>query len=350
LGQTIVRVDINSTATTPDGTTWPTAFKYLQDGLTFAMSNLPAEVWVADGTYFPDVTAGSAPNGSNARTATFAMANDLELLGGFAGGATNETDKNQRNPLVNITILSGDLQQNDNPSSSTTFDDNAYHVVTAELVDPSGVIDGFTIKAGNAQGSEVPVPQCSGLTCPEESECSYGLTSGRVGGGMILLGVQTADNCGACWPLVLRCRFEGNQAESGGAVFHSANQLSNPLFANCQFVNNTATSGPGGAMQLNSDVQFCTATLINCLFTGNMGTTGGALAVGTYAGATLINCTIVDNSASATSGGAGAITHSGPCPIGFREGSISIRNCIVFDNETPQLVGPVLAIIPVSRT
>src|SRR5262245_37686209 len=64
---TIVRVDIvNGLATpsNPPGNTWGNSFKYLQDALTY-VGNLQldqlnqAQIWVAKGTYRPDVDANN---------------------------------------------------------------------------------------------------------------------------------------------------------------------------------------------------------------------------------------------------------------------------------------------------
>ena len=48
------------------------------------------------------------------------------ILGGFAG---NENSADQRNPVANVTILSGDFSSNDLPSFQRRTD-NARHIVT----------------------------------------------------------------------------------------------------------------------------------------------------------------------------------------------------------------------------
>ena len=52
-----------------------------------------------------------------------------------------------RDPNIYQTILSGDIGVVDNNS------DNSYHVVTGSDTNSTAILDGFTITAGNANGS-----------------------------------------------------------------------------------------------------------------------------------------------------------------------------------------------------
>jgi hypothetical protein len=87
----------------------------LQTALTRAIRG--DEIWAAAGTYKP--TTGTD------RSATFQLQSGVALYGGFAG---TETARSQRNPTVNITILSGDLNGDD--VGFTNNAENVYHVVT----------------------------------------------------------------------------------------------------------------------------------------------------------------------------------------------------------------------------
>jgi hypothetical protein len=73
----------------------------------------------------------------------------------------------------------------------------------------SGVIDGFTITAGNAIGASEPA--CTGIDCPpgDPPGCDYDVESGEVGGGIIMLGVQDSEDCGGCQPGVHSCAHRG---------------------------------------------------------------------------------------------------------------------------------------------
>ena len=91
-GQTILHVDGDTESPTGDGMLWSTAFKYLQDALTDAPNHLPGtvQIWVAatdpGNPYRPDRSAAD-PDGTRDRQATFRLAADVELYGGFLGVA-----------------------------------------------------------------------------------------------------------------------------------------------------------------------------------------------------------------------------------------------------------------------
>jgi hypothetical protein len=329
--QTEIRVDAASTATTPDGATWANSYKYLQDAIAqAALEDPPVEIWVANGTYYPD-EGSNLPSVGSVREHTFRMSNNVAILGGFAGIGTNEDNKNQRNPATNITILSGDIQQND----PGTITDNSFHVVTGERVGETAVIDGFTITAGNADDT-APAPSCSTIECPPETTCGYDISDvgGKVGGGMLLLGVPVAGHdCAVCQPLVMRCRFEGNRAHlKGGGVFFAGNPTSRPVFGDCEFIDNVAGTAGGGFCDDTRNTGLSEATVINSLFEGNTAAEGAAVFMRQTNGLTLINCTIVDN--TATSGGSAAVTNSEACPTspGSRQDCLHLENCIVYDN------------------
>ncbi|MFN8348765.1 MAG: choice-of-anchor Q domain-containing protein [Spirosomataceae bacterium] len=133
-----------------NGTSWADAFTDLQSALNIADNE--DQVWVAAATYKPTRLLDAAES-TNPRTRTFFMKNAVKLYGGFAG---TESMLTERNPSLNLTVLTGDFNGDDvvtGEGSSLTFAnnaENAFHVMY--VVDPNteALIDGFTIKGGNA--------------------------------------------------------------------------------------------------------------------------------------------------------------------------------------------------------
>jgi len=104
---TVLYVDADSSGLN-QGTTWTDAYTDLQSALHIAAlpDSAVTEIWVAAGTYRPSKRIAAY----DPRTATFQLADQVAVYGGFAGG---ETELGQRDPAANETILSGDLDQND---------------------------------------------------------------------------------------------------------------------------------------------------------------------------------------------------------------------------------------------
>uniref|UniRef100_UPI0038920744 choice-of-anchor Q domain-containing protein n=1 Tax=Winogradskyella sp. 4-2091 TaxID=3381659 RepID=UPI0038920744 len=100
---TVIYVDAAATGNN-DGTSWADAY----DNLQIALNNNPAgTIWVKAGTYIP---------GTN-RTDVFSLTNNQKIYGGFDG---TEVSLSQRDAAVNLTILSGDINGNDNTLFSAT--------------------------------------------------------------------------------------------------------------------------------------------------------------------------------------------------------------------------------------
>jgi len=224
LAQTIYYVDADATGNN-DGTSWENAYIYLQDALNDPDLASGDTIWVAEGTYYPDETTA---DDSDDRIDTFLLLFNVFLYGGFDG---TENKRNQRNIASNETILSGDITQND-PGN---LDDNTWHVVTGAYT----TIDGFTITAGNASGSD-PYNKGAGIynngAQPTIKNCTIKNNSATDGGGMY------NDNAD---PLIVNCIFLSNSASNNGGGMYNTNGA-NPDLYNCTFSNNTAlTNGDG---------------------------------------------------------------------------------------------------------
>lgn len=217
---------VNNTVGGPGtGACWTDPYKYLQDALAAASSG--DEIWVAGWTgggtvlYYPDEGA-AAPD--NAITATFQLTDGLAIYGGFAG---TETSRGQRDWMTYVTVLSGDIDQNDSitdPRGIVTdpagiAGGNSYHVVTGSGVTTTAVLDGFVITAGSAIATTDP---------------------NDLGGGML------NDNGS---PVLSNLVFMGNQARHGGGM---VTQGSDPTVTNVLFSGNLAGRG-GGMANLGGD-------------------------------------------------------------------------------------------------
>lgn len=228
------------------------------------------EIWVAAGTYKP--TTGSD------RNATFLLVHGAALYGGFAG---TETARNQRNWLVNIVTLSGDIGSTGDPA------DNVYHVVTANGTDAFTLLDGVTVTGGQA--------------------------SGEVGGGVYI-------NNGSL--TIANCRIVDNSADYGGGLYQSgANErveISNSWIErntsanhggglyvggsvqleNTQVLSNTATWHGGGLHASSGD-----ATLIGSLFRNNRTLSGNGGGVNVNNNISVNATQFISNTAQGNGGG-----------------------------------------------
>jgi hypothetical protein len=222
---------------TGDGSSWANG-KDLAAALSAATSG--CELWVKAGTYKPTTTGD--------RNATFALKSGVAVYGGFSG---TETQRSQRNPASNGTVLSGDLNGDD--AGFTNNGENSRHVVTGSGTDSTAILDGFTIRGGNAD---------DGLFCP-----------GACGGGM-------TNDSGS--PTLTNVSFSGNSARSGGGM---VNFSSSPTLSNVTFSGNSASFGGG----MYNDI-ISSPTLTNVSFSGNSASFGGGMFNQVFSSPTLRNC------------------------------------------------------------
>src|SRR4051794_40695876 len=144
---------------TKDGKSWGMAFKTLQNALATAVSG--DQIWVAAGTYKPTADTLGNTNPDDTRTKSFVMKNEVAIYGGFAG---TETQLSLRAWKNNVTILSGNLNGEDQISGSgrtlsiSNNSENSYHVIfnNDNSFNNAAGLDGFTIVSGNANGSGDP--------------------------------------------------------------------------------------------------------------------------------------------------------------------------------------------------
>ena len=299
------------------------------------------EIWVAAGTY--------KPGAGTDRYATFQLHDGLAIYGGFIG---TETARDQRNPVVNVSILSGDIDNNDsqkpiiltdilNVTGNTT---NSYHVVTGAN---NATLDGFTITAGYAKQMNnfngVFVQQGSGMYNYSSSPVLANLT---FRGNVSLYGGGIYNEYSH--PTLTNVIFSNNNAGYDGAGIY--NIYSNPTLTNVTFSNNVGYVGVGmanygGSSPILTNVTFnnnvggfgggmfnrggSSPTLTNVTFSGNSATErGGGMSNWDSSNPTLTNVTFLGNSAS-WGGGINNLTSSHP----------QIRNTIFWGN-TATVDGP----------
>ena len=265
---------VNAAATgTNSGDSWSNAFTDLQDALA-AVGSCDGEIWVAAGTYFPD-------SGTLNRGATFDLVNDVVLLGGFAGG---ETLSSERDPSINLTILSGDLASDD--SGTLNNHENSYHVVPGSGTSRSTVLDGFIVRGGNAD--DATEKSGAGLYnsngSPSILNCIFENNVASTDGGGIY-------NTTSSSPEIIDCVFRKNSAGSGGGIFN--NDSSSPAFTNCVFSGNSANFGGGIGTTNNSR-----PTITNSNVVGNTALSGGGLHNGFLSSSTVTNSILWENSDS----------------------------------------------------
>ena len=281
-----------------NGTSWTDAFNYLQDALTEASSG--DHIWVANGTYTPDLGAGITPGD---RAATLLLKNGVEIYGGFTGNINNTSERDWH---VHKSILSGDLGEG-------LF---SHNIVTGSGIDQTAVLDGFTITAGEAQaGSSL---NGGGLYIdggsPTLVNCTFTGNSADVNGGGIYIQAGS--------PTMTNCTFDHNTAIYGGAIY---NNMGNPTLLNCDFSMNTASKEGGGVFNDNAS----NATFTNCIFDSNEGGSGGAV-LNNESISTFIDCIFIGNLADM---GSGMFNYLG---------SPSIINCIFSGNSATSYGGGIL--------
>jgi predicted outer membrane repeat protein len=283
------------------------------------------EIWVAAGMYTPTDDAAN-------RNDSFRLRSSVAVYGGFNG---TETARDQRDPAANLTILSGDIDNNDSQkpiitdlSMVTGNTTNSYHVVTGAS---NATLDGFIVTAGYANGSNaINGGGMINYSSPTVTEVTFsGNFASSAGGGMynyyssptltdVTFSGNTATNNGGgiyndhSNPTLTDVTFQSNMATNGGGI---ENFVSSPVLTNITFFNNIATNGNGGGMRnasqticnpyglgSNCHIDIGSPTLTNVTFSGNVAKLGGGID-NDISSPTLTNVTFNGNTATTLNGG-----------------------------------------------
>jgi len=302
----VVFVDLANTTGPWDGASWATAFATLQEAVDAGAALAgPSELWVADGLYDEDRSAGS-PTGS------LEMAGRVHLYGGFTGlGELEETERDQRDWETNVTTIDGSNGRGPGVPAQCTVRgaDNA-------------TLNGFTVTGGNADGSTFPTDNCGGgmnnfQVSPLVDHCTFdGNVASMAGGGM-----YNGDDVGSSptSPIVANCRFINNLASVGGGLYNG--MMCSATVTGCEFDDNDAMSGGlGGAIASVG----CAPTFADCVLEGNSAPDGwGGGMVNSGMNGAVTRCVFEGN--SAPNGWGGAIMNMGS--------ETSITDC-TFDGNT----------------
>ncbi len=230
-------VDQNAEGGNADGSSWENAFADLQTALAAAEDG--DTIWVAAGTYYP--TTGTD------RVISFELKDGVAMYGGFSG---LEATVEERIPGAYQTILSGDIGTPGDPT------DNTYQVIRSFANSATTLVDGFTIRDGQATFS---------------SNANETLNKG----GGLYLAVNNAHLTGL--PQFVNCHFQNNRAVNGGAIYCQAEgpmQVASPILINCRFTNNRANIF-GGAIYKKGFHGPSGFTVEGCSFEGNRAFVGG---------------------------------------------------------------------------
>jgi Immunoglobulin I-set domain/Right handed beta helix region/S-layer homology domain len=238
---------VNAAATgSNNGSSWANAYTSLQTALGAA--NATDEIWVAAATY--------RPTGDGDRTVSFDLKNGVGIYGGFVG---TETQRTERDPDANVTVLSGDI------GTAGVATDNSFHVVTAgAAVTNTGRLDGFTVSGGQADGN------------PASNQDR--------GAGLF-------NNGGS--PLIADVLFTGNFASFRGAGARS--ESGSPRFLSSTFIGNSVPFGAGGA---GLSTGAGSVSIESCILRLNTisGATTGAGGIQTAGSTSILNTVVAQNS------------------------------------------------------
>jgi len=279
--QDTLYVDADATGDST-GTSWTDAYAYLRNALDAAAST--DQIWIASGMYYPDErdsdTAGSAE-------AFRVIVDSLKIYGGFEG--TESTLDERDLSSGDMTVLSGDIDQDDDPFAPETDSDNntstppeidhinganSNHVVVITTA-AATVLDGVAVTGGEAN-SRGTRGIGGGLYCVDSNPqisnvLFYGNTADFEGGAI--------QNDSAS-PLIINAVFVGNQADTGGAIYNDGGngQTSSPSIVNALFTDNRAD---GGAIYNDGEDGTSSPQITNATFTDNSAPgdfgTGGAI-------------------------------------------------------------------------
>jgi hypothetical protein len=317
-----------------------------------------SEIWLKAGVYRPVVPADPENVTEAEREVSFTIDRQVGIYGGFDG---TESDRDDRDPVANTTVLSGDIDDNDTVNSDGVTEiapshingNNSYHVVwidgTTSSITDTTVIDGLIITAGLASSTtSVTRGSGGGVHCTSlfaGSACSPAFNNVTFSGNFARWGAAMYNRApaeGVSSPMLSNVTFSGNSASEEGALYNLAfnGGESSPVLSNVTFSGNVGIAIYNRASQANS---ISDPVLVNVTFSGNTAADnavisnapefGGSITM-TLANVIVWGNTTVSPGGSDIRGAGGTISYSivqGGCPADFV--------CDNLINTNPQLGG-----------
>jgi hypothetical protein len=355
-----VYVDADATGNN-DGTSWENAFTNLTQAIDSAQSG--DEVWVAAGIYYPTSQPNYDIGSTNPRFNHFTLKNGVKLMGGFAG---DETSIHQRDLEANKTVLSGDIDQNDDIEGEGYVSDytkvngenslKLFYFPKGSTIDTTAVLDGFVLTGAVADNDVSPYNSGAAFRCQDASpkvvNCDFYGNYAKDWAGAIYLynssmiidnctfeGNKAGDHGGALYyskseVTLKNCRFINNEGNAGGAISAYHNE-SVSVIENCHFENNVALDNAGAMTTGWSPNVFK-----NCSFINNQALYGGALVLYTESSSEIINSVFEGNHATSGSGGALSAAHSSNVNIyngAFRGNEAHINGGAIITSDNADL-------------
>ena len=276
---------------TKDGISWTTAYDEAAFPAAIISAGAGDEIWVKAGVYRPSTT--------NDASESFVLKDGVAVYGGFAGTETSSVD---RDAAVNLTVLTGDLNDDDtnkvNGVTTSALDINGTNstcvVTTSPGCGPATVLDGFTITAGDNpnSGGGMSLENSS----PTVTNCAFSGNGTSDRGGGIATSSSNA--------VFEDCRFSGNiAAEYGGGMYGKGGAST---LRRCTFSGNNASQNGGGMALVDGSA----SAVSDCTFTGNTGDKGGGGMYINSSSPAVKNCTFSANTASGVYGGGGMLNYS----------------------------------------
>ena len=242
-----------------DGSSWSSAFKFLQDALDQTVEGRGDKVFIKNGTYYPDEGLNVVEGD---RTASFFIKDLVTLYGGFVG---TESSTEQRNPTQSETYLSGDIASSEEMRSYHVVQTSAGSTINLDSIvicygnsNASGAVDWYT-QINNHVAAALHINYIPGIrrssTTINVQSCIF--SDNRASYGAVSLGGNwNIDNC----------LFENNTSTERGGVMYQGSDNANYNVTDSSFINNNCSNLNQGSIGYLG-----TWDIDNCYFSSNIG-------------------------------------------------------------------------------